>query len=65
MSKMNLTPLADRVIIKPSEAEETTKGGIIRAIREGPYGRCVYECDNDVVDQRALKALDGADEICN
>ena len=29
MSKMNLTPLADRVIIKPSEAEEKTKGGII------------------------------------
>jgi chaperonin GroES len=29
MSKINLTPLADRVIIKPSEAEETTKGGII------------------------------------
>lgn len=29
MSKLNLTPLADRVIIRPSEAEETTKGGII------------------------------------
>lgn len=29
MSKINITPLADRVIIKPSEAEETTKGGII------------------------------------
>jgi chaperonin GroES len=29
MSKMNLTPLADRVIVKPSEAEEKTKGGII------------------------------------
>ncbi|HSP86579.1 MAG TPA: co-chaperone GroES [Ignavibacteriaceae bacterium] len=29
MSKLNLTPLADRVIIKPSAAEETTKGGII------------------------------------
>lgn len=29
MHKINLTPLADRVIIKPSEAEETTKGGII------------------------------------
>ncbi|MCL5031572.1 MAG: co-chaperone GroES [Bacteroidetes bacterium] len=26
---MNLKPLADRVIIKPSEAEEKTKGGII------------------------------------
>jgi chaperonin GroES len=29
MAKINLKPLADRVIIKPMEAEETTKGGII------------------------------------
>ncbi len=29
MSNINLKPLADRVIIKPSEAEEKTKGGII------------------------------------
>lgn len=29
MSKINLKPLADRVVVKPSEAEETTKGGII------------------------------------
>jgi chaperonin GroES len=29
MSKINLKPLADRVIIKPAEAEEKTKGGII------------------------------------
>jgi chaperonin GroES len=27
--KLNLKPLADRVIVKPMEAEETTKGGII------------------------------------
>jgi len=26
---MNLTPLHDRVIVKPATAEETTKGGII------------------------------------
>lgn len=26
---MNLTPLHDRVIVKPAAAEETTKGGII------------------------------------
>jgi len=26
---MNLTPLHDRVIVKPSEAAEVTKGGII------------------------------------
>ena len=29
MTKINLKPLADRVIIKPSEAQEKTKGGII------------------------------------
>jgi chaperonin GroES len=29
MAKINLKPLADRVIIKASEAEEKTKGGII------------------------------------
>lgn len=29
MAKINLKPLADRVIVKPMEAEETTKGGII------------------------------------
>ncbi len=29
MSKINLKPLADRVIVKPAEAEEKTKGGII------------------------------------
>ncbi len=28
---MNLKPLSDRVILKPVEAEETTKGGIILA----------------------------------
>ena len=26
---MKLTPLADRVVLKMTEAEETTKGGII------------------------------------
>ena len=29
MSKMKLNPLADRVVVKPAEAEEKTKGGII------------------------------------
>ena len=29
MAKVNLKPLADRVIIKPMETEEKTKGGII------------------------------------
>ncbi len=29
MAKVNLKPLADRVIVKPKETEEKTKGGII------------------------------------
>ncbi|GAB4298831.1 MAG: co-chaperone GroES [Ignavibacteriaceae bacterium] len=29
MAKINLKPLADRIIVKPMEPEEKTKGGII------------------------------------
>jgi predicted dehydrogenase len=33
---------------------DLTKGGIVRAVRNGPYGRCVYDCDNDVVDHQVV-----------
>jgi len=29
MAKINLRPLDDRVVVQPSEAEETTAGGIV------------------------------------
>jgi chaperonin GroES len=29
MSKITFKPIADRVLVKPDEAEQTTKGGII------------------------------------
>ena len=32
---MKLTPLADRVVLKMTEPEETTKGGIILRFRQG------------------------------
>lgn len=40
--------------------DDHTPEGVKKALREGPYGRCVYACDNDVVDNQIV-ALDFAD----
>lgn len=46
----------------PVLVDDFTEEALTEALRTGPYGRCVYTCDNDVVDHQvvSLEFADGA-----
>ncbi len=61
MSKINLNPLADRVVIQPKEAEEKTSGGIILpdTVKEKPVeGTIVATGPGKVADNGELVKMD-------
>jgi predicted dehydrogenase len=46
-------PAAERWPLQTVTTARTAEG-VLDALRIGPYGRCVYRCDNDVVDHQVV-----------
>lgn len=44
---------------------DLTPEGITKALKDGPYGRCVYHCDNDVVDRQVVNMELEEGVVCN
>jgi predicted dehydrogenase len=65
--KIYLTGIRDDRPTWPSATlvSEWSVANVAQAVAEGPWGRCVYECDNDVVDnQVVIMEFEGGRTAC-